>query len=102
MLKRHYPYRLSAVYIVNTSSVFQLIWHIVKPLLSKKAIGKVSVLGSVHSDPKTRNLLVEQIGAAYLEDVYGGEQKEIFHPDKSTEEDVKTYLKQGYWSTAAR
>ena len=68
LLRRHYPYRLGGVFIVNAGSAFNFLWNLVTPLLSKKAIGKTFVLGK----HEMVGILDEKIGKEHIEVAYGG------------------------------
>ena len=69
-LKKHYPYRLGAVYIVNTSMAFSMLWKMFRPLLPKRAIDKTFVL----SKGEAKAFLRQKIGEEGLEESYGGKR----------------------------
>lgn len=94
LLKSHYPYRLSAVYVVNAGGAFNLLYNMLKPILPKKALTKTYVLKPEDSNA----FLVDTIGADHLEERYGGKLKEYFHQDNSTVADVLDYYSTGYWN----
>ena len=93
LLKRHYPYRLAGVYVVNAGATFNFLWSLLKPILPRKALAKTFVLNKKESAA----FLCDHIGRDYLEVKYGGMLSEQFHPDTSTEQHVVEYLQQGYW-----
>ena len=67
-LKKHFPYRLQAVYIVNTSMAFSMLWRIFKPILPKRAIDKTHILNK----RETVKVMKEKIGLDHVEEDYGG------------------------------
>lgn len=58
--------------MVNSGGPFQFLWNIVKPLISKKVIGKTMVMGK--ASPKRNEILEEKLGLQFLENKYGGKQ----------------------------
>lgn len=96
LLKLHYPYRLSAVYVVNAGGAFNMLYNMMKPILPKKALAKTYVLKAEESNA----FLVDTIGMGQLERRYGGEMEEYFHPSNSTVADVYNYYGSGYWGSA--
>ena len=85
LLKKHYPYRLGGVFIVNGGATFNFLWSIVKPIMPKRALLKTFVLNK----KEEFSVLDDKIGADYFEDTYGGKTKENIIVDE--------YLKEGYW-----
>jgi hypothetical protein len=67
-LKRHFPYRLQAVYVVNTSSAFSMLWKMCKPFLPKRAIDKTHIL----SKKETEEVIAQKLGRDAVEQDYGG------------------------------
>ena len=65
-LKKHYPYRLGEIYVLNAGGPFQFLWSIVKPLMPKKALGKTFVL----SRRDVKKVLEDNIGLDNLESSY--------------------------------
>jgi hypothetical protein len=94
LLKRHYPYRLGGIFIVNVSGPFSFVWSMVKPLMPKKALGKTFVLSS----KEAATTLDEQIGLGNIEKPYGGTIDEPFPTESSvSEDDLDSYFNSGYW-----
>ena len=58
--------------MVNSGGPFQFLWNIMKPLISKKVIGKTVVMGK--ASPKRDEILEEKLGLQFLEEKYGGKQ----------------------------
>jgi hypothetical protein len=86
LLKKHYPYRIGAIIIVNAGLAFNILWKLFQPLMPRKALAKTFVLTKGEMAKK----LDETIGMYFLEEAYGGLVKE----DHS---DVDKYFEQGYW-----
>lgn len=82
-LKMHFPYRLQAVYIVNTSMAFSMLWKIFKPILPKRAIDKTHIL----SKRETEKALEEKVGLENVEVGYGGQK-----PSGYAITDIAAYL----------
>ena len=55
LLKKHYPYRLGGIFIVNAPGLFSWIWNLVKPFMPARYV--VSIL---------HNLLIVQEDLRYL------------------------------------
>jgi CRAL/TRIO domain len=85
LLKKHYPYRLGGVFIVNGGATFNFLWSLVKPIMPKRALKKTFVLNK----REEFTVLDDQIGSQYFEDSYGGERKENIVAEK--------YFKVGFW-----
>ena len=86
LLKRHYPYRLGGVFIINGSSTFTLLWNMIKPIMPRKTLLKTFVINK-------RNIartMGEKLGRDHIEECYGGVMKE-------DHDDVTKYFSQGYW-----
>ena len=69
-LKRHFPYRLQAVYLVNSSMAFSMLWKIFKPILPKKAVEKTHIL----TNKEAVKMLSERVGLEHVEEDYGGQK----------------------------
>ena len=63
LMKKHYPYRLSGIFIVNANFAFMTIWNIIKPLVPKRALSKTFVV----SKGEQKALFEEKIGLKFLE-----------------------------------
>ena len=85
LLKKHYPYRLGGVFIVNGGATFNFLWSVVKPIMPKRALKKTFVLNK----KEEYAVLDDKIGSRYFEDAYGGERKESIVAEE--------YFKQGFW-----
>lgn len=85
LLKKHYPYRLGGVFIVNGGATFNFLWSVVKPIMPKRALKKTFVL----SKKEEFEVLDDKIGSQYFEDTYGGERKESIIAEE--------YFKEGFW-----
>ena len=66
-LKRHFPYRLSAIYIINVGRIFDTIWTFIKPMVPPRALRKTFFL----KKKDIATLLLRKIGDG-LEETYGG------------------------------
>lgn len=86
-LKMHFPYRLQAVYIVNTSLAFSMLWKIFKPILPKRAIDKTHIL----SKRETEKALEAKVGLENVEVGYGGQK-----PAGYAIADMEAYLDPAY------
>ena len=69
-LKRHFPYRLHAIYIVNASVIFDTIWKLIKPTVPARTLRKTFVLRK----KEDAALLLRKLGDG-LEEDYGGKTK---------------------------
>jgi CRAL/TRIO domain len=86
LLKKHYPYRLGGVFILNGSSTFTLLWNMIKPIMPRKALGKTFVI----SKKNVNRVMCEKLGKERIEESYGGLVKEDLT-------DIPRYLATGYW-----
>jgi hypothetical protein len=86
LLKKHYPYRLGAVIIVNAGFAFNILWKLFQPLMPRRALAKTFVFTKNEIAKK----MDEKLGMYFIEEAYGGLVKE----DHS---DVNKYFSQGYW-----
>ena len=66
-LKRHFPYRLHAIYIINVGIIFDTIWSFIKPMVPPRALRKTIFL----KKDENSKLLLQNIGSG-LEFTYGG------------------------------
>ena len=82
-LKRHFPYRLQAVYVVNASMGFSMLWKIFKPILPKRAVDKTHIL----TYKEAVKVLAERVGLQHVEVDYGGAK-----PRSSAIADLNMYL----------
>ena len=72
LLKKHYPYRLGGVYIVNGGPTFNFLWNLIKPIMPKKALLKTFVLNK----KEEYDFLNKKIGRENFEYFYGGDMEE--------------------------
>ena len=68
LLKRHYPYRLHTLFIVNSGIVFTTVWKLLKPVVPQRAQAKIKILTA----PEIQHVLVPLVGKNNLEMDYGG------------------------------
>ena len=87
LLKKHYPYRLGGIFILNGGTAFNFIWNLLKPIMPKRALLKTFVLN------KKEEYLVlnEHLGNNNFEVIYGG--KVVGEPS----DDVAKYFQEGFW-----
>lgn len=85
-LKRHFPYRLQAVYLVNASMGFSILWKIFKPILPKRAVEKTHIL----TNREAVKMLSERVGLEHVEEDYGGKK-----PRSWAIADLDAYLNNG-------
>lgn len=87
LLNKHYPYRVGGIYLLNSSGPFQMLWGMIKPLVSKRVLEKTAVLGAIGvadgsgKKSKASDLLDERLGLSYLEESYGGQQPVVTRVD---------------------
>jgi CRAL/TRIO domain len=86
LLKRHYPYRLGGVFIINGSAAFTLLWSIIKPIMPRKTLSKTFVINK----KQIKKTMCEKLGKEFVEEAYGGDVKEDHG-------DVIKYFASGYW-----
>lgn len=86
LLKRHYPYRLGGVFIINGSAAFTLLWSIIKPIMPRKTLSKTFVINK----KQIKKIMCEKLGKEHVEQAYGGDVKE-------DHDDVIKYFACGYW-----
>lgn len=82
--QNQYPETLGQTFIVNTPSVFPLVWRGVRPWLDPVVASKIQIFGQKESDWKAA--LDGYIGLAYVPSSYHGELGELnkdFHPYQS-------------------
>jgi len=91
LLKRHYPYRLGAVYIVNAGMTFDFLWRVFKPLIPARALKKIFFVGKKEIQA---GLIEGSVGRDKLERDSGGTKEPL---PLATEDDVQRYFAQGYW-----
>jgi hypothetical protein len=82
----HYPFRLGAIYLVNSNTGFGALWGIVKGFLPKRLEKQTFML----SKATAARTICEHLGRECVERAYGGTLPE--GPG-----DVQLYLSQGYW-----
>lgn len=92
ILKYSYPSRLERILILNAGGAFRILWSLLKPLMPKKALGKVLVLDQKHA----LSHVDEYLGLENVEKSYGGLQEEL---DMTNSDVRKQYANSGYWST---
>jgi hypothetical protein len=85
LLKRHFPYRLHAVYIINIGLVFETVWNILKPAIPKKALRKTVILKQADA----MKILLDYIGHKNLEADLGGLLPFLRFNDSAT---VRNYI----------
>jgi len=96
LLKRHYPYRLGAIFIVNAGGTFDVLWKIFKPLIPARAMRKTFFLTSKELAEGT--ILERELGRENVEEDFGGTRTSM---PRESDEDVQRYLSQGYWEKLA-
>jgi hypothetical protein len=70
MLQDHFPDRLGMVFLVNVSVAGEILWRLIKPLLTKDVRDKVKILSS---DPDKRMAELETLSEKeYIPDWLGG------------------------------
>ena len=79
LLKRHYPYRLHAIYVVNSGIVFTTIWKLLKPFVPGRVLRKMTITTSKLDMQRT---LLTQIGKENIEVAYGGEKSDQIDLDE--------------------
>ena len=87
LLKRHYPYRLHAIYVVNSGIVFTTIWKLLKPFVPGRVLRKMTFTTSKLDMQQT---LTQQIGKENVEISYGGEKSDTI--------DLDAYMNSHYWA----
>mmetsp|Transcript_21112 Transcript_21112/g.20452 ORF Transcript_21112/g.20452 Transcript_21112/m.20452 type:complete len:382 (+) Transcript_21112:106-1251(+) len=91
LLKKHYPYRLGSVFIINGSSTFTLLWNMIRPIMPRKVLGKTFVINK----KDIAKVMCDKLGKENIEEAYGG----IIKEDHS---DTAKYFAQGYWGRHGR
>ena len=66
----NYPETLKTCYVVNASRVFQMLYSIVKPMLTARTLSKLQVFGS--NEEQWKAVLLEKIPASELSVHFGG------------------------------
>ena len=66
LLKRNYPWRVNAIYVLNGGGIFDTLWSVIKPLISPKAASKIIILRSKEAKP----IIHAAIGRTNLEVEY--------------------------------
>lgn len=95
LLKRHYPYRLGAVYVVNAGFGVDMLWGLFKPLIPARALRKIFFLPRGDAG---RAALDEHIGLDNLEAEVGGRlDPEPLAADGASQR----YFDAGHWAAAA-
>lgn len=103
-----YPETLGRTFILNASSLFPMVWRMVRPWLDPVVAGKIQILAGVES---WHPHLLENIGAEYLSSSYGGEAEYLdssLHPYAAivySESDQQDHLlpeKYGQYGTIIR
>eukprot|EP00002_Diphylleia_rotans_P040289 TRINITY_DN9513_c0_g1_i2.p1 TRINITY_DN9513_c0_g1~~TRINITY_DN9513_c0_g1_i2.p1 ORF type:complete len:277 (+),score=62.16 TRINITY_DN9513_c0_g1_i2:51-881(+) len=67
MDERNYPETMRKIYVVNTPTIFNMLWGIVKPWLNPVTLAKIEILGYQYKEK-----LIEEIGEENLPVEYGG------------------------------
>ncbi len=95
IMKKHYPYRVGKIYVMNTSMTFSMLWRVVSTFIPAKVLEKIEVFGA-YDQSRQEEILAKEIGVENVESRYhrrGGQQ-----PMKLLTEDAqRTYLQEGYW-----
>lgn len=68
LLKKHYPYRLGGVFIINGSSTFTLLWNMIRPIMPRKVLGKTFVINK----KDISKVMCDKLGMKNIEEAYGG------------------------------
>ena len=87
--------------VVNASSLFTWIWAVVKPMINKRTLAKIRIVGTKKED--VLRCLEEIIPKEQIPDTYGGDLK--FEDRKETvwkEQDYKLILGETPGETSAR
>jgi hypothetical protein len=82
--QNQYPETLGQTFIINTPSVFPLVWRGVKPWLDPVVASKIQILGQ--NEEEWTEALSEYIGLSNMPSTYHGELAELnsdFHPYQS-------------------
>jgi CRAL/TRIO domain len=87
LLKRHYPYRLGGLFLVNAPGAFTFVWNLLKPFMPSRALSK-TFFPTNHKE--LVRIMDEKLGRNFVEDSYGG----LVEEDLS---DVNAYIENGYW-----
>ena len=62
LLKLHYPYRFSTLYILNCNMIFHYLYKQIQNFIPSKVLKKILIL---NDDDMMKNLLVDHIGKVY-------------------------------------
>jgi hypothetical protein len=62
LLKLHYPYRFSTLYILNCNIIFHYLYKQIQNFIPSKVLKKILIL---NDDDMMKNLLVDHIGKVY-------------------------------------
>jgi len=62
LLKLHYPYRFSTLYILNCNIIFHYLYKQIQNFIPSKVLKKILIL---NDDDMRKNLLVDHIGKVY-------------------------------------
>jgi len=92
LLKKHYPYRLAAVFIVNAGAAFDMLWRVFKPLIPARALRKTFFLTS--KELSEGLILEREMGREFVDQDFGGTAPRQL---LASEEQVAAYLASGFW-----
>lgn len=97
LLKKHYPYRLGGIFIVNAPGLFNWIWNLLRPFMPARALGKTFVLDKKDKKANPVQVMDEKLGLANIEESYGGVLTEGMSIG-----DVDAFIARGYWEQEYR
>lgn len=63
----NYPESLKKMFVINTPGIFKFLWAIVKPMVDKKTLEKIVILGSNYYDTLIKHMPKESIPKEYGE-----------------------------------
>lgn len=95
LLKRHYPYRLAGIYVVNAGFGVNTLWALFKPLIPARALRKIFFLPRGNAGLAA---LDEHIGLEYLEADVGGRLEPV---PLATDGASQRYFDAGHWAAAS-
>ena len=92
LLKKHYPYRLGAIFFVNAGIAFDWLWRVFKPLIPARALRKTFFLTS--RELSEGLVLEREMGRANVEIDFGGTRAP---QPLVTDDDYDNYVATGFW-----
>jgi len=96
LLKKHYPYRLAGIFIVNAGGAFDMLWKIFKPLIPARALRKTFFLTT--KELSEGAILEREMGLENVELDFGGTR---LPQPLATDDQVASYLSEGFWDKRA-